>query len=109
MYRHFIWLPVNRHFNFTINNSDAEIKKLGGIDLNSEIYIWVKLLKILLVKSSKVFVPVQQITSVKEKEMLRHGGMKARIQIKLLDQLNISESFLIINSIGKYFSRPLQT
>ena len=35
MYKHFISLPVNRRFNFTINNFDFGIKKLGGIDLNS--------------------------------------------------------------------------
>ena len=32
-----------------------------------------------------------------------------RIKIKILNQLNTSESFQIINSIGKYFSRHLQT
>ena len=41
MYRHLMWLPVTRRFNFTINSFDFRIKKLGEIDLNSEIYIWV--------------------------------------------------------------------
>ena len=39
----------------------------------------------------KVSVPVQQITSVKQKEMLKHGGMNTRIQIKILNQLNTSK------------------
>ena len=72
------------------------------------IYIYIVIIYIyrihtLLVKSMKASVPAQQITSVKQKEMLKHGGMSARIQIKILNQLNTSESFLIINSIGKYF------
>ena len=41
MYRNLIWLPVNRRFKFTINNFDVGIKKLGGIDLDSKIYIWI--------------------------------------------------------------------
>ena len=53
----------------------------------------------------KVFVLDQQITSVKQKEMSRHGGMNTRIKVKILNQLNTSEGFLIINSNGKYFSR----
>ena len=56
-----------------------------------------------------IFVPVQQIALVKQKQILRHDGMNTRIQIKILSQLNISDTFLIINSIGKYFSRHLQT
>ena len=56
-----------------------------------------------------IFVPVQQITLVKQKEILRHDGTNTRIQIKILSQFNISDTFLIINSIGKYFSRHLQT
>ena len=56
-----------------------------------------------------IFVPVQQITLVKQKQILRHDGMNTRIQIKIPSQLNISDTFLIINSIGKYFSRHLQT
>ena len=56
-----------------------------------------------------IFVPVQQITLVKQKQILRQDGMNTRIQIKILSQLNISDTFLIINSIGKYFSRHLQT
>ena len=36
-----------------------------------------------------IFVPVQQITLVKQKEILRHDGMNTRIQIKILSQLNI--------------------
>ena len=43
----------------------------------------------------KVSVPVQQITSVKQKEMSRHSGMNMRIQIKILNYLNTAESFLI--------------
>ena len=43
----------------------------------------------------KVSVPVQQITSVKQKEMSRHSGMNTRIQIKILNYLNTAESFLI--------------
>ena len=35
MYKHLISLPVNRRFNFTINNFDFGIKKLEGNDLNS--------------------------------------------------------------------------
>ena len=57
----------------------------------------------------KVLVPVQPITSVKQKEMSRHVEMNSRIQIKILNQLNTSEAFLIIISIGKYLSRDLQT
>ena len=72
-------------------------------------FAWKIRIHTLLVKSIKVSVPAQQITSVKQKEMLKHGGMNTRIQIKILNQLNTSESFLIINSIGKYFSRHLQT
>ena len=56
-----------------------------------------------------IFVPVQQITLVKQKEILRHDVMNTGIQIKNLSQLNILDTFLIINSIGKYFSRHLQT
>ena len=56
----------------------------------------------------KVLVPVQPITSVKQKEMSRHVGMNSRIQIKILNQLNTSEAFLIIISIGKYLSRDLK-
>ena len=48
-----------------------------------------------------IFVPVQQITLVKQKQILRHDGMNTRIQIKILSQLNISDTFLIKNSIGK--------
>ena len=44
----------------------------------------------------KVLVPVQPITSVKQKEMSRHVGMNSRIQIKILNKLNTSEAFLII-------------
>ena len=62
----------------------------------------------LLVKSMK-FVPIQQITLVKQNKMSRHGGINTRIQIKILNQLNTSEKFLIISSIGKYVSRHLQT
>ena len=32
-------VSVNRRFNFTINNFDVGIKKLGEIDLSSKIYI----------------------------------------------------------------------
>ena len=35
----------------------------------------------------KVSAPVQQITSVKQKEMLKHGGVNTRIQIKILNQV----------------------
>ena len=56
----------------------------------------------------KVLVPVQPITSVKQKEMSRHVEMNSRIQIKILNQLNTSEAFLIIISIGKYLSRDLK-
>ena len=41
MYKHLISLPVNTRLNFTINNFDAGMQKLGGIDLNNEIYILV--------------------------------------------------------------------
>ena len=57
----------------------------------------------------EVSVPVQQVTSVKQKKKnLYNGGMNTRIQIKIVNQINTSESFLIINSIGKYFSRHVQ-
>ena len=62
-------------------------------------FVWKIRICTLLVKSMKVFVPLQEITSVKQKEMSRHGGMNKRIQIKILNQLNTSESFLVINSI----------
>ena len=39
--RHLVWLPVKRRCNLIISNFDVGIKKLGGIDLNSEIHIWV--------------------------------------------------------------------
>ena len=56
----------------------------------------------------KATVPVQQITLVKQKEMLRHSEINTRIQIKILNHLNNSESFLVINLIGNYFSQHLK-
>ena len=86
------------------------ILQLNGPLRKSEVcFVWKIKIRTLLVKSMKVSVPVQQITSVKQKEMLKHGGMNTRIQIKILNQLNTSESSLIINSIEKYFSQHLQT
>ena len=41
-------------------------------------------------KSTKVIVPVQEITLLKQKEMSRYVGMNTRIQIKILNQLNTS-------------------
>ena len=57
----------------------------------------------------KVFVPLQEMTSLKQKEMSGHGGMNTKIQMKILNQLNTAESFPIINSIEKHFSWHLQT
>ena len=58
----------------------------------------------LIEKSMKVLVLVQQITSVKQKQ----DGMDTRSQIKILNQMNTLEIFLITNLIGRYFSRHLQ-
>ena len=45
----------------------------------------------------------------KKKEISGHGGMHMRIQIKILNNLNTSENFLILNPIGKYFLWYRQT
>ena len=45
-----------------------------------------------------LLVPVQQIKLVKKKDMSRHGRMNT-----ILDYLNTSETFLILNSIRKTF------
>ena len=64
----------------------------NGPLIKSEVcFVWKIKIQTLLVKPMNVFVPVTQITSVKQKEMSRHGRMNTRIQIKILNQLNTSE------------------
>ena len=62
------------------------ILQLNGPLRKSEVCFVLKIrICTLLVKSMKVSVLVQQITTVKQKEMSRHGGMSMRIQIKILN------------------------